>query len=163
MIIGVYEFLSNVKRSSVNDFITIINSSVAEVSACTMKYFNDASMLYMFLTLDIRGINDIRLISNPIHAPSHELENTDTNTPPTKVISKRIFVEFLGIREVCVILYLWGMNPLAFFSLIFYVETCLLYPNNSSFSDIFYNKYFLSVNVGDPTTHKTFCTSCSVL
>ena len=42
----------------------------------------------------------IRLIFNPIHAPSHELEETDTNTPPTKVTNKRIFVEFLGI--------LWG-------------------------------------------------------
>jgi len=33
-----------------------------------------------------------------IHAPYHELEDTDTNTPPTKVISKRILVELLGIR-----------------------------------------------------------------
>jgi len=41
----------------------------------------------MFLTLDIKGINDIRLISRPIHVPNHELEDTDTNTPPTKVIS----------------------------------------------------------------------------
>jgi hypothetical protein len=33
-------------------------------------------------------------------APIHELEDTDTNTPLTKVISKRIFVEeLLGIRE----------------------------------------------------------------
>jgi hypothetical protein len=87
-----------------------------------MKYFNEASVLYMFLTLDIIGMNDIRVISKPIHAPSHELEDTDTNIPPTKVISKRIFVEFLGIREESVILYLWGMNPLAYFSLLFYVE-----------------------------------------
>ena len=71
-----------------------------------MKYFNDASVLFMFLTLDIKGINDIRLISNPIHAPSHELEDTDTNTPPTRVISKMILVELLGIREESVILYL---------------------------------------------------------
>ena len=49
-----------------------------------MKYFNDASVLYMFLTLDIRGINDIRLISRPIHAPSHELEDTDINIPPIR-------------------------------------------------------------------------------
>ena len=89
-----------------------------------MKYFNEASVLYMFLTLDIRGMNDIRLISRPIHAPSHELENTDTNTPPTEVISKRILVELLGIREENVILYLWGMNPLAYFSLFFHIETC---------------------------------------
>jgi hypothetical protein len=48
-----------------------------------------------------------------------ELEDTDTNTPPTKVISKRIFVELLGIREECVILYLWGTGicfPTAVFS-----------------------------------------------
>jgi hypothetical protein len=78
-----------------------------------MTYFNEASIMYIFLTLDIRGINNIRLISNPIHAPSHELEETDTNTPLTQVISNRIFVELLGIREESVILYLWGMNPLA--------------------------------------------------
>jgi hypothetical protein len=44
-------------------------------------------------------MNDIRLISRPIHGPSHELEYTDTNTPPTKEISKRILVELLGTRE----------------------------------------------------------------
>jgi len=77
MIIGVYGLLSNVNRSSVNVFITTMNNSVAEA----MKYFNEASVLYMFLTLDIRGMNDIRLISKPIHAPNHELEDTNSNTP----------------------------------------------------------------------------------
>jgi len=76
-------------------------------------YFGEASVLYMFLTLDIKGMNDIRLISRPIDAPNHELEDTDSNTPPARVISKRIFVEFLGIREESIILYLWCMNPLA--------------------------------------------------
>jgi len=51
-----------------------------------------------FLTLDIRGRNDIRLISRPNHAPSHELEDIDTNTPLTKLVSKKILVELLGIR-----------------------------------------------------------------
>jgi hypothetical protein len=102
-----------VNKSSVSVFLTTINSSVAEASTYTIKYFNEASVLYMFLTLDIKGINDIRLISNPIHAPSHELKDTDTNTPPTSVISKRIFVELLGIREESVTLYIWGVNPLA--------------------------------------------------
>ena len=78
-----------------------------------MKYFNEASVLYIFLTFHIRGMNDVRLISRPVRAPNRELENTDTNTPPTKVVSRRIFVELLGIREESVILYLWGMNPLA--------------------------------------------------
>jgi hypothetical protein len=74
----------------------------------------------------MRGTNDIRLISKPIHAPSHELEDTDTNIPPTKVVSRRIFVELLGIREESVRLYLWGMNPLAclaYFSMLRYVFT----------------------------------------
>jgi hypothetical protein len=75
----------------------------------------------------MRGTNDIRLIFKSIHAPSHELEDTDTNIPHTKVNSKRIFVELLGIREENVILYLWCMNPLAYFSLLFYVETCFLH------------------------------------
>lgn len=113
MIIGVYAFSSRVNKSSVNVFITTINNRVAEASTCTMKYFSEASVLYMFLTFDIKGINDIRLISRPIHAPSHELEDTDTNTPLIKVVNRRILVEFLGIREESCLLYLWGMNPLA--------------------------------------------------
>jgi len=78
-----------------------MNNNVADASTCTVKYLNEASVVYMLLTLDIRGMNDIRLFSRPIHAPNHELEDTDTNTPPTKVISKRIFLELLGIREEC--------------------------------------------------------------
>jgi len=113
MIIGVYRFLSSVYKSSVNIFITTINNSVAEASTCTLKYFNEASVLYVFLTLDVTGMNDIRLISRPIHVPNHELEDTDTKIAPTIVIIKRIFVELLGIREESVTLYLWGMNPLA--------------------------------------------------
>ena len=83
MIIGVYRFVSNVNKSSVIVFITTINSSVAEAGTCTMKYFNKVSELYVFLTSNIKGINDIRLISRPIHAPNRELEDTDTNIPPT--------------------------------------------------------------------------------
>jgi len=80
MVTDVYRFLSNMIKSSVNVFITTMNSSVAEASTCTMKYFNETSVFYMFLTLDIKGMNDIRLISRPIHAPNHELDDTDTNT-----------------------------------------------------------------------------------
>jgi len=68
-----------------------------------MKYFNAASVLHMFLTLDIGGMNDTRLIPRPIHAPSHELEDTDT--PLAKVISKRNFVDLLGIREESFTIY----------------------------------------------------------
>jgi hypothetical protein len=90
-----------------------MKSNVAEESTCTIKHFNEASVL----VLDIREINDIRLISRPIHASNYELEYTDT---------KKILVELLGIREESVILYLWGMNPLACLSYFFCIETCLL-------------------------------------
>jgi hypothetical protein len=76
-----------------------VNNKVAEASTCTIKCFSEASVLYMFLTLDMRGINDIRLISSPVNAPSHELEGTDTNIPLTRLTSNRILVELLGIRE----------------------------------------------------------------
>jgi hypothetical protein len=72
-----------------------------------MKIILYLSMVIMFLTLDIIGINDIRLIFRPIQTASHELENRDTNTPPIRSMSKRILVELLGIREESVILDLW--------------------------------------------------------
>ena len=40
IIIGVYGILSKANKSSVNVFITTMNSSVAEASSCTMRYFN---------------------------------------------------------------------------------------------------------------------------
>ena len=40
-------------------------------------------------------MNDIKLIFRPIHSPNHELEDTDSNTPPARVISKTTSVEFL--------------------------------------------------------------------
>ena len=81
MIIGVYAVLSRVNRSFVTVFVNTMNSRVTGANSCTIKYFNGASVLYVFLTLDIRGVTDIRLISKPINAPVHELENTDSNTP----------------------------------------------------------------------------------
>jgi hypothetical protein len=42
-----------VNKFSVNVFITTINRSVAEASTCTINYFNEASVLYMVLTLDL--------------------------------------------------------------------------------------------------------------
>jgi hypothetical protein len=56
----------------------------------------------MFLMLDISGINDIKFTSRPIHGPIHELDDTGTNIPLTKVISNRILVELQGIKEECV-------------------------------------------------------------
>jgi hypothetical protein len=65
MIIGVYGFSWNVNKSSISVLITTTNSRVAEASTCTIKYFSEASVLYIFLTLDIKGIHDIRLAASP--------------------------------------------------------------------------------------------------
>jgi len=64
--------------------------------------------------LDISGINDIKFTSSPIHAPIHELDDTDTNIPLTKVISNRILVELLGIREESVFTLFMGYEPISF-------------------------------------------------
>jgi hypothetical protein len=114
-----------VNKPSVAASIVTTNISVAEANTCTIKYFSDASVLYIFLILDISGMKDIKFTSSPIHALNHEFEDTDTNTPLTMVVSKRIFVGLLDTREESFILYLWGMNPLAFISLLFYFNEFL--------------------------------------
>jgi hypothetical protein len=39
-----------------------------------IKYFSEASVVKMFSCDDISGMNDMRLISSPIEAPSHEFD-----------------------------------------------------------------------------------------
>ena len=95
-----------------------------------MKYFNVASILYIFVTLDMRGINDSRLISRPIHAPSHELEDTNTKTSLIKVVDKRILVELLGIREESCLLYLF----IAVSIIYVYIPACCLFTRDISSS-----------------------------
>jgi hypothetical protein len=55
MYIDVYRFLSNENRSSVNVFTVTKNNSIAEASTWMMKYFNEASVLYIFLTWILKG------------------------------------------------------------------------------------------------------------
>jgi hypothetical protein len=52
-----------------------------------------------FAWLDISGTKDNKLISNPIQAPSHELDEIEIKIPLTKVTDSRILLELLGIRE----------------------------------------------------------------
>ena len=71
-------------------------------------HFNEASVLYMFLTLDIRGMKDIRMISRSIHAPNHEMEDIDSNTPPTKLISfSSLSVSFIDVKSFLCFLFGW--------------------------------------------------------
>jgi hypothetical protein len=65
----------------------------------------------MFSCDNISGINVIRLISNPIQAPSQELEEIEIKIPPINVVDKRIFVGVLGIREESYTLWM-GYEPI---------------------------------------------------
>lgn len=62
-------------------------------------------MFYLLLMLDIRGMNDIRLISRPIHAPSHDLEDIDTNTPLTKLV-RRFWLSYWALEKVVFTLFM---------------------------------------------------------
>lgn len=92
----------------------IENNKVVDAKAWIKKYLSDASEENKFLWLAIRGINDIKLISKPIHAPSHELDEIEIIVPPIKVDRKRVFVGLLCIKKKRNnYLYKWDMNPLA--------------------------------------------------
>jgi hypothetical protein len=47
----------------------------------------------------IKGIKDNKLISNPIHAPNHEVEEIVINVPLIKVIKNNNLYEFLKIKK----------------------------------------------------------------
>jgi hypothetical protein len=53
----------------------------------------------MFSCDDISGMNDIRLISNPIEAPSYEFDEMEIKISLIFVVDRRIFVGLLGIRK----------------------------------------------------------------
>ena len=66
------------------------NSSVSQPEhAHNLELMNCVCVCVCVCVPIYRGLNDIRLISRPVNAPSHELEDTDTNTLLDKVISKR--------------------------------------------------------------------------
>jgi hypothetical protein len=66
------------------------------------------------------------IIISGFHCIIVELEDTDTSTPPTRVVSKIILVEFLGIREERFTLFM-GYEPisltLAYFSMVIFIIT----------------------------------------
>lgn len=64
-----------------------------------MKYFREASVVKMFSCEDMSGINFVRFISNPIQAPSQELDEIESKISPIRVVDRRIFVGLLGTRE----------------------------------------------------------------
>ena len=74
-------------------------------------------MLCIFLTLDIGGMNDIRLISGPFHAPSLQLENIDSNTLLTKLV-RGFWLSYWEIEKSVFTLFM-GYEPISLFYLTF--------------------------------------------
>lgn len=77
----------------------IENKSNEEAKACVKKYFNEASVDIKLFVFIIRGMNDNKLISNPIHTPSHELEEIEIKVPNIIVNKKINLDEFLNIKK----------------------------------------------------------------
>lgn len=68
----------------------------------------------MFLFVVNMGINESKLISNPIQTPNQEFDEMDKIVPINIIDRNRSFVELLFIKKERVVdLYKWGMNPLA--------------------------------------------------
>lgn len=82
-----------------NMYIIIENNSKAEANAWVKKYFNEASVDKELFVLIIRGINDNKLISNPIQAPTQELDEIEIKEPIISVNKNNIFDKFLKIKK----------------------------------------------------------------
>lgn len=70
-----------------------------EAIACVKKYFNDASVDVILWVLFIRGIKANKLISSPIQAPIHELEDIVINEPIITIDINKILEELLKIKK----------------------------------------------------------------
>lgn len=60
------------KNDEFMDIIIIINKINIEAKVWVKKYLIEASLEYIFLYIENKGIIEIILISNPIHIPNHE-------------------------------------------------------------------------------------------
>lgn len=65
------------------------NNKIEEAKACVKKYFKEASEENKLFVFIIKGIKDNKLISNPIHAPNHEVEEIVIKDPLIKVIKNK--------------------------------------------------------------------------
>lgn len=68
----------------------IKNNKILEAKAWVKKYFRDASEEYKLFIFIIKGINDKRLISNPIQTLNQEDEQILIIVPKNKVTKNNI-------------------------------------------------------------------------
>lgn len=75
-------------------FNKIENKKLIEAIDWVRKYFNEASEDKILL-IEIRGINLIKLISNPIQHPNQEFEEIEIKVLKNKINKKNILFEFI--------------------------------------------------------------------
>lgn len=79
--------------------IKIEKRKLIEAIAWIKKYFNAASEDNKFLELEIKGINLIKLISNPIQHPNQELEEIVIKVLKKRIKKKNILFE-LKLKKI---------------------------------------------------------------
>lgn len=72
----------------------IQNKKLIEAIDWVKKYLREASEANKLLELEIRGINLIKLISNPIQAPNQELDEIEIMVLIIRINKKNILFEF---------------------------------------------------------------------
>ena len=85
------------------------NKNTDEANAWVKKYFKEASEDIKLFVLIIKGINDNKLISNPIHAPNQDVDETVTRVPLIRVIKNNKLDEFLKIKKKRVKTFISGV------------------------------------------------------
>lgn len=89
-IILIIEFILCNKFVFNNDKKIKKNNKILDAKACVKKYFKAASDEYKLFIFIIKGINDKRLISKPIHTLNHEAEQILMIVPKNNVNKNNI-------------------------------------------------------------------------
>lgn len=76
-------------------FIKIENKKLIEAIDWVKKYFNEASLENILLELEIKGIKESKLISNPIQHPNQEFEEIEIIVLKNKINKKNILEELI--------------------------------------------------------------------
>ena len=97
-------------------------SRIIEANACTRKYFSADSVIRWLLVFEVRGRKDKRLISNPIQAPYHEVDDTETSDPTINVNKNINVLGLVSIRKrrINIKPSFVGYEPISFVSLSFF-------------------------------------------
>lgn len=82
-------------------FVKIMVIKIIDAILCIKKYIIILCELNEFFLLEIRGINDIKFISNPVHTPIHLLEFNTIKVLITIVVKNNVFVDvFIKKKKV---------------------------------------------------------------